>query len=416
MKNTLKKTFIGCLICITLISSLTGCSKTASNLNNTGIYTSITDLSIPEDADIVALGEATHGNKEYQDLKLEVFKKLVEQDGYRAFALESDFGGGQKINGYIQTGEESIEKAVEDLGFRLYKTEEMQSLLEWMRDYNQSNPEDMVRFYGFDVQRYDNSKEGLFTYLETVNAENMQTYKDALAPLNNDTVYTQDKKIVAETLKPLQNIIDDLTANKENYVQNSSELDYNMALNYANCLFTYATIRGTDVDYWNSRDKAMAENVKWIVQRERQIGNGKLFISGHNGHIEKTGSSMAGKTGMGKHLTDAFGGNYYAIGTEFSTSTYRVKDKSLTVNNKTALTKALSSIDANQLIVDFAHVEDETLTDAINKTIPMSSIGNQISFLYKFVPTLRQVKMIPTYSYDSLIYYNTVTPSTALLD
>ena len=45
-------------------------------------------LSIPEEKKIIALGEATHGNVEFQRLKLEVFKKLLEERGVRAFALE----------------------------------------------------------------------------------------------------------------------------------------------------------------------------------------------------------------------------------------------------------------------------------------------------------------------------------------
>ena len=41
----------------------------------------IETLSIPEEKKIIALGEATHGNVEFQRLKLEVFKKLLEERG-----------------------------------------------------------------------------------------------------------------------------------------------------------------------------------------------------------------------------------------------------------------------------------------------------------------------------------------------
>lgn len=45
------------------------------------------DIVIPEGKRIIALGEATHGNKEFQELKLNVFKKLVEENGVRAFVI-----------------------------------------------------------------------------------------------------------------------------------------------------------------------------------------------------------------------------------------------------------------------------------------------------------------------------------------
>lgn len=61
----------------------------------------VENLSIPEDKKIIALGEATHGNAEFQQLKLEVFKRLVEDCGVRAFALEGDYGGCEQVNRYI---------------------------------------------------------------------------------------------------------------------------------------------------------------------------------------------------------------------------------------------------------------------------------------------------------------------------
>ena len=38
----------------------------------------ISEITIPEDTRIIALGEATHGNAEFQQLKLDVFKLMVD--------------------------------------------------------------------------------------------------------------------------------------------------------------------------------------------------------------------------------------------------------------------------------------------------------------------------------------------------
>ena len=61
----------------------------------------VSEITVPENARIIALGEATHGNKEFQELKLDVFKVLVEKYDVRAFALEGDFGGCEVVNRYI---------------------------------------------------------------------------------------------------------------------------------------------------------------------------------------------------------------------------------------------------------------------------------------------------------------------------
>ena len=63
---------------------------------------SVDEISIPQEYNIIALGEATHGNKEFQQLKLEVFKKLVEEHRVHSFALEGDFGGCEEVNQYIE--------------------------------------------------------------------------------------------------------------------------------------------------------------------------------------------------------------------------------------------------------------------------------------------------------------------------
>lgn len=52
---------------------------------------SISEIAVPNETQIVALGEAAHGNKEFQQLRLDVFQVLVEKYGVRAFALEGDY-------------------------------------------------------------------------------------------------------------------------------------------------------------------------------------------------------------------------------------------------------------------------------------------------------------------------------------
>ena len=61
----------------------------------------VDDITVPDGVKVVALGEATHGNSEFQQLKLDVFKMLVEKYDVRAFALEGDFGGCEVVNRYI---------------------------------------------------------------------------------------------------------------------------------------------------------------------------------------------------------------------------------------------------------------------------------------------------------------------------
>lgn len=77
----------------------------------------ISDISVPEQARVIGLGEATHGNIEFQQLKLEVFKVMVEKYGVRAFALEGDYGGCEEVNRYIHGGSGTAQEAAAAIGF-----------------------------------------------------------------------------------------------------------------------------------------------------------------------------------------------------------------------------------------------------------------------------------------------------------
>ena len=96
----------------------------------------VEDLKIPEKTNIVALGEASHGNAEFQQLKLSVFQNLVENAGIRAFALEGDYGGCEYVNRYIHGGEGTAEQAAAAIGFAIYRTDEMSDLRSYMRKYH----------------------------------------------------------------------------------------------------------------------------------------------------------------------------------------------------------------------------------------------------------------------------------------
>ena len=114
----------------------------------------VENLSIPKDKKIIALGEATHGNSEFQQLKLDVFKKMVEDYDVRAFVIEGDYGGCEQVNQYIHGGEGTAQEAAAAIGFVIYQTDEMAELISYMREYNKSALEgEDIRFYGFDMQR-----------------------------------------------------------------------------------------------------------------------------------------------------------------------------------------------------------------------------------------------------------------------
>jgi quercetin dioxygenase-like cupin family protein len=128
-------------VVLTAVIAVLKLKKPAKMKNFESQVTTIDGIEIPEGTRIVALGEAAHGNKEFQELKLEVFQQLVEKTNVRALILEGDLGGCAIANKYIQGGEGTAEEATLHLGYTLYKTDEMCKLVQWMHDYNETAAE-----------------------------------------------------------------------------------------------------------------------------------------------------------------------------------------------------------------------------------------------------------------------------------
>ena len=135
------------------------------------------DFALPEGVRVVSLGEATHGNKEFQELKLQVFSRLAQTGNVKALVLEGDFGGCSLVNDYIQGGEGDPEELVNHLGYRIYRTEQMSELIRWMRSYNDTAAdEDKVRIYGMDIQKDTDDKIYLSNFYSLVDEKKGADY------------------------------------------------------------------------------------------------------------------------------------------------------------------------------------------------------------------------------------------------
>jgi hypothetical protein len=121
------------------------------------------------DARVVALGEATHGSREFLQLKHRMLEHLVEEMGFSVFAIEANWPECRAINDYVLYGEGDPKQGLDSIYFWTWNTEEVLALIEWMRAYN-ADPrhERKVQFVGFDMQTTTVAAGDVFDYLETV--------------------------------------------------------------------------------------------------------------------------------------------------------------------------------------------------------------------------------------------------------
>jgi erythromycin esterase-like protein len=110
---------------------------------------------LPARPRLLALGEPTHGEDTLLDLRNELFRQLVEQEGYRTIVMESDCLRGLVVDDYVTSGTGTLDEVMEhgfshpDLG--LGTSAANRELVRWMRAYNDGRPaSERLRFAGFD--------------------------------------------------------------------------------------------------------------------------------------------------------------------------------------------------------------------------------------------------------------------------
>jgi erythromycin esterase-like protein len=101
---------------------------------------------------LLALGEPTHGEDVLLHVRNDLFRQLVEQEGYRTVTIESDCLMGLFVDDYVTSGTGDLDEVMER-GFShgWGASAANRELVAWMRAYNDGRPEpERVRFAGFD--------------------------------------------------------------------------------------------------------------------------------------------------------------------------------------------------------------------------------------------------------------------------
>nr|BFE85398.1 hypothetical protein GCM10020093_079990 [Planobispora longispora] len=121
---------------------------TARPLDGAGVSAFL--RSLPAEPLLLGLGEARHFVAELGELRNEIFRHLVEHEGYRSFAIESDCLRGLVVDDYIATGAGTLDDVMErGFSHRFGTIPANRELVRWMRAYNEEHDE-KLRFFGFD--------------------------------------------------------------------------------------------------------------------------------------------------------------------------------------------------------------------------------------------------------------------------
>lgn len=274
-------------------------------------------------ARVVGVGEATHGTREFFQLKHRLLEFFVQEMGFTAFAMETGFAEAIRVNDYVLGGGGDALSVVQGMRYWIWNTEEVVALVEWMRRYNQRpTTTSKVRFYGFDLQSVAAPVAHVREYLRASGLPEAQVV--AAGPnrakewgLRGAEARAGREAGSAEVRRWGQF----LEAHRSRLIAGGDERAWRTAQRAAQVALQAIAFAGLDeVDIDKFRDAAMADNVKWLRALEGSAG--KLMLWAHNGHVAATSGNFSP---MGQHLRGALGPDYFVLGTAFNQGAFRSK-------------------------------------------------------------------------------------------
>lgn len=280
---------------------------------------------------LLGIGEPMHGEEEFPRLRDRMFRHLVESEGYRSIAIESDCLAALMVDAYVAGGEGSLGEVMES-GFShgFGGSDANRELVVWMRDHNRNRAlADGLRFYGFDAPTEISGAASprqaltaLHGYLAThLEADLLPCDLETIDRLVGDDGHWTDPAAAMDPSRSvgasreageLRLLADDLGAllasESPRLVAAASEEDWRRArlhgrtasglLRYHAAMADGSGSRAAQMSrLLGQRDAMMSENLRAIAAREARRGPTLVFA--HNSHLQKDRSSFLLPAGWG---------------------------------------------------------------------------------------------------------------------
>jgi erythromycin esterase len=284
-------------------------------------------------ARLVALGEATHGTREFFQLEHRILEYLVTKLGFTSFAIEANFPECLAIDRYIMTGVGDPQTLLDGIYFWTLNTEELLDLIRWMRRYNEepAHPH-KLHFYGVDMQYPVVAAADVLAYVKKADPNLLPTVTSLIAPwadLRFDRVRyaVLDKRERAANAADLERLISVFEQAHDTLVRKTSELEYVWARHelriIEQCEMASAPLM---IDASGRRDLAMAENVNWLLAH--QPPGTRMVLWAHNLHVSR--QPRGANPSMGGYLQPILGKAMVVFGLAFNEGSFQAVEKTAT--------------------------------------------------------------------------------------
>jgi erythromycin esterase len=273
------------------------------------------------DAKIIALGEATHGTREFFQLKHRMVEFLASQHGFTIFSIEANMPEAYRLNDFVLKGEGDPKQLIKGMYFWTWDTEEFLDMILWMREFNRQG-KGRIQFTGFDMQ---NPKLAM-KIVQSFVATNDKSYEPTIGAVYDEVTQRTRKPWSGEESSSqklsdhlmagkCRDVMEHLDQNRAGFLQAGLEAEsVDWAIQNARIVLQYALMQSGE----QSRDQSMAENVEWIADHNP---GAKIVLWAANGHIRY--APFPDFTPMGRYLHEKFGKGMVSFGFSFNQGSFR---------------------------------------------------------------------------------------------
>ncbi|MBD1847167.1 erythromycin esterase family protein [Cyanobacteria bacterium FACHB-63] len=300
-------------------------------------------MALIGDARLVLIGEATHGTHEFYQQRAEITKRLIQDKGFTAVAVEADFPDAYRVNRYVRGVNLDPTPEVALRGFQqfptwMWRNVDIVAFVGWLRQHNDAltPSQSKVGFYGLDLYSLYRSIAAVLDYLDRVDPEAAKRARDRYACLDH---FAEDAKDYGYAVifgfsescqEEAVNQLTELQQQSGEYTQQEGQVaadEFFYAEQNAHLVKDaeayYRSMFEGQVSSWNVRDRHMADSLDNLVEYlDRQGNESKVVVWAHNSHLgdaRATDMSKAGEWNLGQLVREKYGQDAVLIG--FSTHT-----------------------------------------------------------------------------------------------
>lgn len=288
-------------------------------------------------APFVLIGEASHGTHEFYKTRIDITKRLIEEKGFGAVAVEADWPDAYRVNRYVR-GQGQDHSAIDALGDFvrfprwMWRNTEILSFIEWLREYNEARPAAArVGFYGLDLYSLYTSVEAVIDYLSRVDPDAAHRARQRYACLDHSAadpaeygfevslgVRQSCEDEAVQQLTDLRRLAeaylrrDGMAAEDEQFFAEQNARLVTNAEQYYRGMFQ------PRINTWNLRDRHMAETLHALAGHfSRRQRASKIVVWEHNSHIgdaRATDRSDIDEWNVGQLARERYGSDAVLVG------------------------------------------------------------------------------------------------------